>query len=117
MTNELRRRLEVMGDNLPQQERDKVVDKYTQQLVNSGYSWKQCREIVISAIKGQVRKETMIKKLGIKKYRSGQESLNKRVNKKLLEKYNWFRTRKSDEDKENDKTDHDKENRRGYWHH
>ena len=38
MTNEVRRRLEVIGASVSQNEHDKIVDKYTQQLVNSEYN-------------------------------------------------------------------------------
>ena len=55
MSNELRRRLEVFSENLPLKERISVVDKYTQQLVNSGYNRKQIREIIISALTGYIR--------------------------------------------------------------
>ena len=34
-----------------------------------------------------------IRKLGSERYRSGQSSLQSRVNKRLLKKYNWFRQR------------------------
>ena len=55
MTNELRRRLEVLGEGMPQHERNYVVNKYTKQLLNSGLNWKQCRNILVSAITGQTR--------------------------------------------------------------
>ena len=100
MTNELRRRLEVIGDSLSQKERNEIVDKYTQQLVNSEFNWKQCRDIVVSGLKGQKRKTEKQRKKGQPKYRSGQSSLATRVEKKLLEKYNWFRTRKPESDSE-----------------
>ena len=38
MTNELRRRLEVIGENLPQNEKNEIIDVYTQQLINSEYN-------------------------------------------------------------------------------
>ena len=56
MTNELRRRLEVIGENLPQIERNEIVEKYTQQLINSENKWKQVRNIIISGLKGQKKK-------------------------------------------------------------
>ena len=45
MSNEMIRRVEVMGENLPQEDKNKVVNKYTQQLVNSEFNWRQCRDI------------------------------------------------------------------------
>ena len=38
MSNELIRRIEVVGESIDQKEKDKIVNKYTQQLVNSGYN-------------------------------------------------------------------------------
>ena len=116
MTNELRRRLEVMGDSLHQLERNEIVNKYTQQLVNSEYNWKQCHDIIVSGLKGHKRKVERIERLGDKRYRSGQSSLVSRVNKSLLEKYNWFRMKK----KETEKEESDKSNKKckkGKWHH
>ena len=57
MTNELRRRFEVMHDKVGIKEKTAVVDKYTQQLMNSGYSRNQIREIILSAVRGYERKE------------------------------------------------------------
>jgi len=57
MSNELRRRLEVLSDCISEQEVTSVINKYIQQLTNSGYNWKQQREIIISALKGHVRRE------------------------------------------------------------
>ena len=37
MTNELRRRLEMIGDGVDQKERDNIVDKYTQQRNDRGW--------------------------------------------------------------------------------
>ena len=100
MSNELIRRLEMVDDCLGQQEKNDIVNKYTQQLVNSEYNWKLCREIVVSGIVGFVRKLKRKVKQNIPKFRSGQFSLRTRVNKKLTEKYNWFRVNKVNMDDE-----------------
>ena len=47
----------------------------------------------MSGLKGHYRKMRRIERSGKPKYRSGQISLAARVDKKLLEKYNWFRKR------------------------
>ena len=57
MSKELRRRLEVLSVDLPGTEVNQIVNKYIQQLTNSGYNWKQQRDIVVSALKGHVRRE------------------------------------------------------------
>ena len=84
MSNELERRLEVLHDDLPQVEVNSVINKYTQQLINSEYNWKQCRDIVVSALLGYCRKENRRKELAKPKYRSSQDSLLIQESKKLL---------------------------------
>ena len=116
MTNELRRRLEMIGDGVDQEERDAIVNKYTQQLLNSEYNWRQCHEIIVSGLKGHERKMKRIEKKGLPIYRSGQSSLLKRVNDKLLERYNWFRKNKSgDKDDNDDEKIKSKDEKK--WHH
>ena len=58
MSNELRRRLEVLSEGLTEAEVNGVINRYIQQLTNSGFSWKQQREIIVSALKGHVRRES-----------------------------------------------------------
>ena len=78
MSNELIRRLEVTSSDLDQCELNSIVDKYTQQLVNSEYCWKQCNDIVTSGLKGWIRKEAKKKSLDIPRFRSGKYSLKAR---------------------------------------
>ena len=103
LSNELNRRLEVLNDQLENEEIISVVDKFIQQLVNSEFSWHQCREIVVIALTGHTRKEERRKKAGRPKYRSGCESLESRVERKLTEKYNWFRKKRKEDEKEENK--------------
>ena len=103
LSNELRRRLEVLDSNLPQSEKVEIVNKFVQQLVNSEFKWKQMREIVLSALTGHIRREKQREDSGKKKYRSGKDSLNSRVDKKLLEKYQWFKKKREKENNENGK--------------
>ena len=100
MTNEVRRRIEVVGVNVEQVAANEIINKYTQQLVNSGFNWKQCRDIIVSGLKGHERKKEKIVRKGKPIYRSGQSSLMARVNKNLLEKYNWFRKVSTESDSE-----------------
>ena len=117
MSNELVRRLEVLGNKIEHSEKMKVVEKYVQQLVNSEYSWKQIRDIIVSGIKGHKRKESRKKRNNLPRYRSEEQSLPVRMQKKLCEKYNWFKRRKeSDEiDQNNEKKDENK--RENKWNH
>ena len=103
LSNELTRRLEVLDERLSNNEVIAVINKFTQQLVNSEFSWKQCREIVVSSLLGYTRKEKRRKAAGKPKYRSGCDSLEARVEKKLTEKYNWFRKKRNKEENEENK--------------
>ena len=102
LSNELNRRLEVLDEKISKEEMVEVVDKFIQQLVNSEFKPKQIREIVISGLTGYSRKEERRKRLGKPKYRSGKDSLETRVEKKLTEKYNWFRNVKKKKEKDDD---------------
>ena len=62
MTNELRRRLEVAREKLPQKEKNQIINKYTQQLINSEFNRKQIRDFIISGLKGYIRREIRRKK-------------------------------------------------------
>ena len=81
MTNEMRRRLEVLDHNLPIEEKIEVIDKYTKQLVNSNYNWKQIRDIIVSALVGHIRREERKMENSENRYRSGIESLQTREHK------------------------------------
>ena len=85
LANELTRRFEMMDKNIDIEEKIDVVNHFTQQLVNSGYNDTKIKEIVISSLKGIVRKEKKRIENGQSRYRSEEESLMDRLNKKLLE--------------------------------
>ena len=76
MSNELRRRLEVLSSDLSEDEVTQIVNKYIQQLTNSGYNWKQQREIIVSVLKGHERREKLRENNVQRKYKSAKESLN-----------------------------------------
>ena len=50
LSNELRRRLETLDDELGPAQTVGVIDKYIQQLVNSEFGWSQIHEIIVSAL-------------------------------------------------------------------
>ena len=125
MTYELVRRLQVLHEKLDKSEVISVIDKYVQQLCNSEFNWKQIRDKIVSALKGYSRKEKLRKLKNRGRYRSGKESLRTRVDKKLNEKYNWFRKRKDSNDeteeisenKENEEKNEIEDNKKGKWRH
>ena len=78
-----------MDNSIPLKEKCEIVDHYTQQLKNSGYSSDQIRDIVQCSLKAIVRKE--INK-GNREYtfRSGESTLEERKKKELNRK-GWER--------------------------
>ena len=50
LSNELRRRLETLDDELGQAETIEIIDTYIQQLVDSEFNWRQIREIIVSSL-------------------------------------------------------------------
>ena len=102
LVNELSRRFEMMDDEISTEEKIETVDHFTQQLVNSGYTQQKIKEIIVSSLKGVRRKEKRRKDMK-SKYRSAEESLVERMNKKLLESTSWYKELKIREDSEEDK--------------
>ena len=122
MSNELIRRLEVLDETLEKKEVLSVINKYTQQLKNSEYNWKQMQDIIVSAIKGYKRKMKMRKESGKPRFRSGLQSLESRVNNKLNEKFNWFKKNKKKENEncvedEKEKKNEGIERKKSKWSH
>ena len=79
MANELNRRLEVLNEKVDGAEKIKIVDKYVQQLKNSGYNRKQIWEMVVSAVRNYERKEKERKLERKPKYRHGKDSFGQRA--------------------------------------
>ena len=69
LVNELSRRFEVLDDSIEIGEKVEIIDHYTQQLKNSGYTSDQILEIIVSGLKGIIRKEERWKS-NSKRYRS-----------------------------------------------
>ena len=103
LTNELQRRLQMMDDWISTEEHIEKIDHFTQQLINSGYQWGQIREIIVSSIKGFLKKEMRKKeKEEGRRYRRGDETLENRLRKKLIENVQWY---KEDNSKKNEDMD------------
>ena len=99
LTNELRRRFSMMDEGIEINEKLEKIDHFSQQLINSGYSWRQIREVVVSGMKGVVKEEARRREGGFKKYRTSAESLQSRIKKKLTENTQWYkRQRENGED-------------------
>ena len=98
----------MIDDEVEDEERIAIVDHFTKQLINSGYSESQILEIIICSIKGRQRKEEMIRKRG-KKFESAAETLSDRTRRKLLEASSWYKDKK--------KVDNSTENEDFQWSH
>ena len=101
LVNELNRRFEVLDSKISNDEKVDIVNHYTQQLVNSGYSTTQIREIIESSLKGVVKKEENRRK-ACQRYKSARDTLEARNVKKLTEATTWYRgdlSDKEDDDK------------------
>ena len=85
LTNELHRRLQMMDGKISDEEHIEKIDHFTQQLINSGYHWSQIRDIVCSSLKGFIKKELRRKEKNEKRYKTGEETIEKRIQKKLVE--------------------------------
>ena len=106
LTNELNRRFLMMDREISIEEKIEKVDKFTQQLINSGYKWGQTREIVVSSLRSVAKLERKLEE-GENRYRTGEESLVTRIKKKLLESTNWYK--KSGEREREDEEEIEKE--------
>ena len=103
LTNELHRRLQMMDDWIETEEQIEKIDHFTQQLINSGYQWGQIREVVVSSLKGFLKKEMRRReKEEERRYRRGDETLESRLKKKLIENVQWY---KEDNSKQKDELD------------
>ena len=90
--------MEKMSPRLPIEESIELINKYTQQLRNSGYGWSQAKEIIVSGIRGfRSRFERRMRENGVY-FRTAKSTLRGRVRKKLLEKTTWYKQKKNKND-------------------
>ena len=80
-------------------ERIKVIDEYSDQLVASGYSWKQTQDIVKAGLKGYENKVRKCKENKSNLHRSAAEGLHDRKKNALLAPQNWFLGKKKESKK------------------
>ena len=101
LVNELTRRFDVLDEKIEINEKIGIINHYTQQLLNSGYSTEQIRDIIISGLKGIQRKEER-RNAATTRYKSSLDTLDERERKKLTEATNWYRDRKEVDDNKED---------------
>ena len=71
----------MLDEKIDLEEKVMIVDHFSQQLINSGYSEEKTREIVLSGLKVVQRKENR-RKERIQRYRGSHETIEDRLHKK-----------------------------------
>ena len=67
----------------------------------SGYSRRDCREIVVCGLVGFLRKrQKRLEENEGKVYRKGKDTIKSRNKKKLMANTNWFKNKKTEEEKD-----------------
>ena len=97
VSNDLMRRLYNTMEEIDQAEKWKILDQYSQKLLDSGYPIEQVRKIIINGIKGHESRKIRYAKEGRPFRRTGEISKASHVTKKLREKSTWFK-KKAKED-------------------
>ena len=93
LANDLVRRLLNTREELPNEERRKVIDGYGIKLLTSGYRRAQVRRILVSGMKGYLTKRSRRKAMGRRIHLTAEESAKARIRKKLLAKSSWYKAR------------------------
>ena len=85
----------MLSENNNQDERLGVDNHYTKKLKASGYNQNQCKDLLTSGVTEYRNKIKNRKKNGQPFYRSAKSTLGMRSRKKLTEKSNWYRKKKT----------------------
>ena len=99
LANELTRRLSNCSlEGTSNDDKILVVEDFTRQIKNSGFTRSEAREIVTSGIKGWKSRHARRAEEGLPFYRNAKSTVGKRYKKKLTEKSNWWREKRKLED-------------------
>ena len=100
LTNELSRRLSnIQIEKIEKQEIIEKIEQFTSELKNSGYAWKQAKEMVSSGIMCWKTKIQKRRAQNIPFYRLAESTIDQRLKKQLTERESWY---KDDEYKEHE---------------
>ena len=98
-SNELTRRLSnIQVESVERKEILEIVEQYTKEVKNSGYTCSQAKEMICSGIKGWQSRFRKRKRNNQDFYRLAKDTLEERMKKELTEKETWFKTRNEDEE-------------------
>ena len=98
LSQDLIRRMLNICDTVPQSERNKIVNDYTDRLTRSGYSLSQAKEIVVSGLTGYEKKVARAARTNVPLHRPASSTLKTRLHKKLTQRQNWFKEKKKKEE-------------------
>ena len=104
LTAEVRRRMLNTSELLPMEERTRVLDNFSQNMTNSGWSTEKTRDIIIAGLKGY-EKMVALDKLPLEGghkplHESAAYSSGARARKKLTQKSTWFKDKKREDNKQ-----------------
>ena len=92
LSNELTRRMSnVKIEDVGQEDKNKIVEEFTQELKCSGYTFTMAKTITQSGLKGWMTRRRNREKNGQEFYRTAKASAYSRERKKLLGKETWYK--------------------------
>ena len=105
-SNELTRRLyNIDMEGVEHEEIEEIIENFTRQLKNSGWTRSESREIVVSGFQGWRRRIRRREAEGQELYRSAARSLPARTRRKLTGREDWYKGDKNRKPDELDRTE------------
>ena len=103
LSNEVVRRMSNMSEDRNQIERTAVVNTFTKELKNSGYSRAKAREIIVCGLLGLERKKKRRRREGQQFHSRAMSTLNQKTTKKLTGKQSWYKQKSKNMEEEKEK--------------
>ena len=101
LANDLNRRLSnIKHSAVTKSEIKTKIEQFINELKSSGYDRNQAQTIVCSGIRGYRNKIRKRKRQNIPFYRLGENTIEDRMRKKVIEKENWYKKDEVDEEEE-----------------
>ena len=100
LSQDVIRRMANISEYIPMEERLDVIRDFQDQLKFSGYSRSQTRTILTAGLKGYESRRTRAEEGGIPLHRGKHQTQQGRAVRKLLEKANWYKIRKTNQEQE-----------------
>ena len=101
LSQDLVRRMKNTSQELPQEQKNEIVDQYSRKLASSGYSRAQIHRIITAGLKGFEKLARKQREGKGNIHRPAAEGAAARNRAKLLGKTTWFKPRKNKEQSEN----------------